>query len=103
MKLTRASHDIREELFSQLVSVLGQMGHFGPPNCTKKVPEWAKMTYNCVFYLWEVFYGHFDPSRMSWEALVNFIQCGSIFDQNHKIVRRENFYSWGTKKGIYHH
>ena len=63
-----------QELFSQLVSVLGQMGHFGPSNCTKKVPEWAKMTYNYVFYLWEVFYGHFDPSRMSWEALVNFIQ-----------------------------
>ena len=37
------------------------MGHFGPPNCTKKVPEWAKMTYDYVFYLWEVFYGHFDP------------------------------------------
>ena len=52
-----------QKLFSQLGSVWGQKGPFGPPVGTQMAPGWSNMTYNPVIYPCEVFWGHLGPFR----------------------------------------
>ena len=77
---------------------LGQIGASGASESIWKASGWASMTYNYVFYMWEVFQGHLDPSRASWGPHVCF---GHIWSKITKSAVVKNFRSRSRKNQFF--